>query len=514
MRARRAFTETWPAPVSGLLRTGSYVDAPRTGADVLDNFICTDQGARLRGGAAEFNDVEAPVIRLLTYQSGANEKLFAATASKIIDVTTEGVATDQVTGLGSGDWSHTQFGTAGGEFLVAVNGQDDLRLYDGSTWKALNDSSTPAFTGVNTSDLTFAWMHKSRLWFCEKNHLSAWYLPANSIAGAAVEFPLNSVFSLGGSLVLGGSWSTDSGDGMDDFQVFVTSEGEVAIYRGTDPDSANTWSLVGVYRIGRPLNKNAWFRSGGDFMIATEDGIISIGAAMQMDRMALQGAAITAPINDLWGLTVTNRVGSWPFATVIWPSRRLLIVSVPSVEGFPICFAANTTTGGWSRITGWDARAFAVLRDKLFFGNADGKIARADAGGNDLGQPYAGYYVPKFQEFGSSQTKVALHARATWRSAVPVNVRLTAFSNYAIGDFPQFPASGQEDTAKWGAGGKWGQALRWGGVNIRQAGSDWQTVWGSGFAIAPGLVVGSNRQTELKFEITSIRLRFEMGREI
>src|SRR3546814_7978346 len=63
--------------------------------------------------------------------------------------------------------------------------------------------------------------------------------------------------------------SSDSG--LSEQNIFVSTEGEVAVYQGSDPGEAATWSKVGVYRIGKPLGARAHFRGGGDIAIATSE---------------------------------------------------------------------------------------------------------------------------------------------------------------------------------------------------------------------------------------------------
>ena len=84
-----------------------------------------------------------------------------------------------------------------------------------------------------------------------------------------------------GQFYLGQRGSLDSGSGLDDVCIFVSDQGEIAVYQGTDPASASTWSLVGVYEIGKPLNKHASFGAGGDLAILTEDGIIPVSEALR-----------------------------------------------------------------------------------------------------------------------------------------------------------------------------------------------------------------------------------------
>ena len=68
--------------------------------------------------------------------------------------------------------------------------------------------------------------------FVKRDSLKAYYLPVASIGGAAQDVSLSGVFQRGGKLLLGATWSLDSGDGMDDKCVFVSDRGEAAIYSG------------------------------------------------------------------------------------------------------------------------------------------------------------------------------------------------------------------------------------------------------------------------------------------
>jgi hypothetical protein len=598
-QARRRFKQTqefvWPAPVAGLVRSGPRIKAKPNACEVLENFICTAEGARLRGGATLWATAGDALESLFTFNSGSTEKFYAATENAVYDVTTVAdpavEEVPEISGLGSGDWSTVQFATPGGQFVIAVNGVDNGMYYNGTTWNALwpdnqnqitygtllgtpfvagdiltsgsrtaeilmvlpatattgtlilgaissghfsasdtlttaagvfvtvatatsnsTDRSTAQFDAVNSDDLSFVWAHKRRLWFVEKDTLSAWYLPVNSIAGTAVEFPLDGVFSLGGALLFGGTWSQDSGDGLDDLAVFVTTEGQIAVYQGTDPSDAATWALVGVYRIGKPLGKNSWFRAGGDLVILTEDGIVPVSEALRKDRAALQAEAITSPIEDLWQEAIAQRSTSFRFSVALWSTRTALFIGIPTLQGGTAMLAANTRSAAWSTLTGWPARCIAVFQDRLFYGDADGRIVLADTGGSDMGAPYAGRYVPKFQEMNTSLDKIGLHAQLIYRSAEDAKPRLVAFSNYQIGDFPAAQNSTGGSGNVWGTG-VWGTSV-WGAGSAPITRTDWQAVAGGGFSISVGLIVGSNTADKPTFEIVGTVLRYEVGRSI
>jgi hypothetical protein len=375
------------------------------------------------------------------------------------------------------------------------------------TTAASSSGSAVTITGVTTADLNQVWSHKRRLFFVEKNSMSIWYLPVVSVGGAATEFPLGAIFKRGGTISFGASWSLDSGSGLDDVCIIVTSNGEIAVYQGTDPSVAIDWTLVGVYEISRPLNKSAYFKAGGDLAILTEDGIIPVSEALRKDRAALQAVAISYPIEDAWKSAVANRSTEFPIQPTLWQSQALLMIGVPGSGG--LAYVANARTGAWCRYTGWDVRCGAVANDLLYFGTNAGNVMRGQSGGSDNGTEYTGRYVPKFTEAGISQTKVANFAGVTVKATENPNFRMACFANYEIGAFPNATALNAESGDVWGTG-VWGTFV-WGTGAAEYAFTVWKGVRAVGYSLAPAVVVTSNQSSVPAFEILATRMRFEIA---
>ncbi len=576
----------WPAPVMGLLKSGAVIGGSPSGAEVLTNFIPTAEGARLRGGSVKWATIDDAVREFLLYRSGTVENMFAASDTQIHNVSApadpDAVAVPTLRGFSSGDWSSNLFSTDAGQFLIAVNGNDYLHRFDGSSWnptsgvavntlsydalsadfltgitvtggtsgasatilsiqpatattgalklgaitggpfvdnEALTAStgaavangasaagSALAITGLATTELNFVWSHKRRLWFIENDSLSAWYLPIDSIAGTLEEFPINAVFRLGGRLLFGGTWSVDAGSGLDDLQIFVSTEGEVAVYSGVDP--ATDFALVGTYRIGKPLNKRGWFNTGADFLILTKDSVVPISEALQKDRVALQGAAISAPIETLWASAVARSDADFNYSVSMWPSRTVALIGIPDA----VALVVNTRTGGWADISGWDVQASCVYDDELYFGTEAAAVFKADTGGSDDGEAYTGYYVPKFQEMQTLDDKIALHCRLLYRSKAQAEPRLTCFQNYELGEYPTSGEISNSGSSVWGVM-VWGEFV-WGASTDTTVSSVWQAVSGQGFSLAPVMVITSSQIETPVFEILGLGLRFEVGRSI
>lgn len=503
-------TKVFPAPVKGWIRNEAFAKPGGMGAEVLDNWFPTPEGIRMRKGSIKRAtcNTAAAITHLATYETGSSDKIFATDASNIYDVTSpadpDAAITADVSGLAGGDWSSVQFQAGGGIYLVMANGADSVRNYDGSTW------STPSITGVTSSTLSFVWSFKNRLFFIETGSLSAWYLPVLSISGAASEIDLGGVFKYGGTLMFGATYSRDSGSGLDDFCIFVTENGEIAVYQGSDPSSASDWSLVGVYKIGKPLGKNAFFKAGGDIAIATDDGIVSVTQALSQDRAGQ--TPITYPIEEAWRIIIGERAFSgFPFQTALWHKQSMLVVAVPAFAGLSkYCLVANAKTGAWARYTGWDMRCIAVFQDKLYFGTQDGLVVEAETGGADQDTSYAAVVIPRFDMLGSPNEKVAMHARVVARTNYDFSAQLFASADYVYDIPAPLPADPDEDGDVWGSG-IWGTSV-WGGLTeTKNAISEWQAVAALGHALAPGLQVASGRDTEPDFELISLHLQYQEG---
>jgi len=394
--------------------------------------------------------------------------------------------------------------------------EDDEALTDGGGGAATADgasdsASAVTITGVDTDDLSHVWQFKERLFFIEKNTLKAWFLPVDSIGGAAGELNFGSVFRLGGSLLFGATWSLDSGDGLDDKCVFVTDAGEVAVYEGTNPGSAATWALVGVYRIGRPVNKHGYFPAGGELYILTDEGIVGVSESIQADRATLLGGTLTANIRDAWQDAVTNASTAQPLNATVWPAESMLLIGTAlTKDGVPLAYVANARTNSWCRFTNYDIRCGVVFQDAFYFASDGGVIYQGEVGGTDAGTAYTAYCVPKFSEAGVPNIKIANHAGLLARAQDVFNFSMQGFSDYELANFPAPQAIGEASSASvWGTG-TWGSAV-WGGGFGRITQQRWKTVSAQGFSVSPGVAITCNRTPAPEIEILAMQLRYEIG---
>lgn len=508
-----------PAPIHGMIDNDSLSVQRPLSARVIENMFVTQSGVRVRGGRYKVAMLGAPVTSVFSYESATLSQMFATTDTDIYNISAldpAAVPASDVTGQTSGRYSTAQLGTVGGEYLYAVNGTEKAQLYDGTTWTAVDGVSTPAITGVTTSNLNYVWTFKSRYWFVEKNSKVAWYLPVDSIGGAAADFSLKGIFQDGGYLMFGATWSQDSGDGMDDRIVFVSSLGEVAVYEGSNPADAATWGLVGLYKMSPPLGPNAHVRAGGDVIIATEEGLIPISAVVQKDPAALALAAVSAPIENTWQKYSRSYIGTQPWEIVKWPRENMLMVSLPSDGNTGL--VANVNTGAWSVYTGWDIQCLTIHSKTCYFGSADGFIYQAERGGDDDGTPFVAKLSGYPTGFGSTAThKTVNSARATFLSALEFNPQVSFSTNYNV-DFPAAPTAAAQPTttaALWDVG-KWDVSLwddsQTGEYSVRPIyTTNWVSQGKVGFVVSPQIQITSSGERRPDAELVSIEVLYSEG---
>lgn len=372
-----------PAPVGGWDAVSALADMPEDRAIVLENWFPSTGDVRVRRGhRIHAAGMGSGVVESLMSYSGltaAASKMFAATDNKIYDISASGFATSALTGLANNRWQDVNFTTSGGKFLVICNGADDVRHYNGSVW------ATPTITGITSSDCVHVNAHKNRLWFVLKDSTKAAYLGTGAVAGSATTFELGGLFTKGGYLVAMATWTRDGGAGEDDLAVFISSRGQCAVYAGTDPSSATTWELIGVYDLGAPLGRRCFTKVAGDLALVNIDGVLPLSRSLETDRGAAATIAITANINNAMNEAARSYGSNFGWQLTPYPKGTMAILNVPIQEGeSQHQYVMNTLTGAWCKFTGMDANCWVVHNDNLYFGGNDGLAYQADTTGLDV----------------------------------------------------------------------------------------------------------------------------------
>lgn len=560
-RGARGTTTSIPAPVGGLNAVDPLADMPPTDAIQMDNWVPGVNSCSVRPGyAAQVTGFGSEPETLLVYNSATTSKMFAAQGTAIYDVSAVGaLGAAVVSGVSNARWQYANFGTVGGQFMLAVNGADKMRIYDGSKWMITTDGSgltiasitnvtttatltttaahnlvsgqlvtvagtTPAaysvanatitvtgattftyvmasnpggvatvlgtltvtypqVTGFDTALAKDIQVYGSRVWLVEKSSFRVWYLPVNSIGGAASSIDFSSLFILGGSLSGMVTWQVASEYGVVTYATFISSMGEVLLYQGLDPSNAATWAKVGQFRIGRPIGQRFYERQGNDTVLITTDGLVPMSKAAITNRQSSSDAIsykIIQKINDDQALYSAN----FGWQVTLFPAGNRLFLNVPRNQTSEnIQYVMNTITNKWCRYTDIGAKCWAVYNDKLYFAGKAGSafgVYQAETGNDDNGNGITAAVTTAYSYFGAdginklfTAVRPIITANGTFTPSIGVALD---FQGGTVSSAPQISTA--SSTAAWNTS-PW-NTTPWGSVYITNR--NWQWAGGVGFA--------------------------------
>lgn len=453
---------TVPAPVGGWNSRDALDGMAATDAIVLDNWFPDTTLCRVRKGYdGHVTGFGSKVETLMSWRGLSSSKLFAAAGTSIYDATSAGaVGAAVVTSTVNARWQHVMYSTSAANYLVLCNGDVAPYHYNGATW------TQPALSGsgLTVSNLIHVHAHQKRLWFVEKNTLNAWYLPVDSIAGTLTKLDIGPHTLRGGSLMAMGTLTFDAGDGVDDAAVFVTSEGEVITFQGTDPGTISTWQMAGRYEIGAPIGRRCLIKFGGDLIVNTDDGFHLMSRYIISGRTNDKSSDIADKISNAVSEAVEDYRTFFGWQAIHYPKGGWLLVNVPtSASGnAAMQFVMNATTGAWCRFTNMAANCWEIHDDDLYFGGAT-VVYRADYGLSDDGAPVPAVVKPAFNFFGSRGIRKKFNMlrpifiiEGTVNIALRINVDFEDVSPSGSSSFTADSGSAWDeddwDTAVWGTG--------------------------------------------------------------
>lgn len=456
-----------PAPTGGLNGVDALSAMPPTDAVTLDNFFPQAGYCQLRNGyashATKCGGSTTSVETLMTYFAlNGSQKLFAVANKIIYDVTAAGSASSSHSGsITSSRWQWMMFeNSSATNYLLAWNGQDSPLKYDGSVWSTNKlAGSIPSSAKSVISGFQF----NKRVFMCQKNSLNLWYLASQAISGTATNLPLGGVFTKGGGLIGGGSFSFDAGASVDDYLVAITNTGEAAVYAGTDP--ATDFVLKGVFDIGIPLGNRPIMKVGGDIIVITTKGAVPMSAMLTNDRAKASQVAVTAKIQTLFNQDAMNYQSNFGWQAFNYPKGSFVLLNVPQVQEVTAYqYVQNLITGMWCRFTNMNANCWGLLNDNLYFGSNNGTVYQADTGSQDNGGQISWDVKTAFNYCGSTRNKY-------FKSLQPLLLTsgIASFLGGINVDYDDVAPTGTIN-ATAGAGAIWGSSnwdgANWAGVGI------------------------------------------------
>jgi hypothetical protein len=155
-KTKKAITASLASPIGGWNARDSLANMNPLDAVELINFFPTPTDVTLRQGFTKYSQgLVGAVNSVMSYDGSTTETLFAAANDKIFRCDTP-TAVSVFTGLLNSKLQHVNCSTIGGQFLSAVNGENQALLYDGTRWFTLAATETPVVISTITRLATVA----------------------------------------------------------------------------------------------------------------------------------------------------------------------------------------------------------------------------------------------------------------------------------------------------------------------------------------------------------------------
>ena len=423
-----------------------------------------------------------------------------STAAAISSITHTGTTANVTTATAHGLVTGNEITVSGaaptdynGTYVITKTGANTF-TYVMATTPATNAITVGSYTvlgvtGADSSTFINVNLFKNRLYFTQKNTLNCWYLDVDSIAGVAAPLYFGGIARTGGYLQAMGTWTIDAGQGADDYAVFVTSMGEVIVYNGTDPTTAATWALKGVWQLGQTFSRRCFTKWAGDLLLLTQDGLVPLASALQSSRLDPR-INITDKIYYPVSQAATNYYANFGWQVIYYASENMLILNIPVSDGIEQ-YVMHTITKAWARFTGIQAYCFVNSGDNDLHFGGDGYVGTFYSGFSDNGNNITGAVQQAYSYFDTpGQLKRFTLVRPILQTdnGLPtvlcnISTDFQPVDNLGQVSFnPSILNTGKWDSATW-------DNKNWGGGLVTT--KIWQGVTGLGFTGSINMTVAS-----------------------
>jgi hypothetical protein len=499
-----ASRETIPVPYRGINASDPLIGLDSSYALFSYNLVSTSYGLKVRNGYDEWctnvvgHTTDDTIKSLLPFQGATAAALFAATDEGIYNVTTQSASPTKVVtfsahseSAGWIEWTH--YVTTASHYLVLCDEVNGYYHYtEAGTWtKPAAGAGAGQVNGVDPANLCFVMQWKERLFFIERDTSAAWYLPVGQVTGTVSKFDFGNKFRRGGKLVGLYSWTIDGGIGIDDHLVAISSAGDVIVYKGTNPDAANTFELVGQWVVGNlPLGRRIAAKVGGDLWILSLFGIIPLSKLLSGAEITDKDTFITNKITPVISSLMSTRSSTRGWEIRLNPSDSLVMISVPKISTADyIQIAYGIDRPSWSLFRDIPYMTGELFEKNFYIGTDDGRVLKyADStdNGKDINFSLMGAYKPT-----QRITQVGF-IKPLWISTTIPAYGITAKYDYDMNELHVALSTTTAASGGWDSG-KWDKAV-WSGY---QKQNTMTGVAGLGTAVAVAIRGSSNADSTL-----------------
>lgn len=378
----------FPVPLKGVNAVSAYSGLLEDEAHYMYNILPTEQGLRVREGYIEYsNDTGYEGRTTITFAgkdpSGASDKIFVTGDDGIYEMVAGTgnavkVLSFATTGASAGYGNYIQWTAANGDqYIQYADSANGLIEYDAGadTWAAVT-----SITGLTETEIRYVIVHKLRIWYIVEDDPNAYYLPVSAKTGAATQFQLGSKFRHGSDCAGIFNMTHDAGDGLDDFFLAVSRDGDILIYQGTDPSSASTWQLKGRFQVGAipTLSRKFACEVEGDVLIVSALGFSSVKAFLSgREEFALDGRHPMDKISNVIRQRMTTELGEQGWEVMVYTSINSVIIQTPmrneSIDQH-VHYVFNLSTKAWGFWRGVPGHSMAMLRNIFYFADENGSV--------------------------------------------------------------------------------------------------------------------------------------------
>lgn len=478
-------SQPYPAPTGGINAISGLAEPMLQDAIYAFNMVPSQYGMKVRDGYVEWctNVGTGGVRTIIPYKSTivGEDKLFVAAEDGVYDCSVSDTSPTQVLAFGTADATsgygqYVNFITlANTKFILYCDETNGYKLYTQATntWSTVAQGSAAGqINGANPAHFAFCMIWKSRVWFVEKDTGDAWYLPVGQVTGTVTRFNFSNKFKQGGFLVGLFNWTVDGGEGVDDYLVAISSAGDVVVYKGTDPASADTFDQRGVYFIGpTPAGRRVAGSFGGELYLLSSYGLIPISKLMSGQVIIDTSIYVSRKITPLINTEMAAKRLDIGWEIRLLPTQNLLMISSPKgINESYIQFVQSLDTRGWAIYRNFPYDTGDSWNGNFYVGTSDnrvlihtGTLDNVTLADPDEGDPIEFSILTWYQDLGfPAQNKVGQLIRPTFVADRNPSYAVIARYDYDLQEAIAVPVVpvlmgsvwdvGVWDSAVWGVG--------------------------------------------------------------
>lgn len=442
-----------PAPTLGVDSRQALANSDTQTAIAIENMFSRSFGLEMRAGYTQYANLSpANPVTMMTYVdvtgAGLSRMFVAADDGKVYDITsftpdnvTPAEVLDVPGQIRSGECYWLNFVTAAGNFLCVVfPGAGYYTYNDTAGWvEHIAGTAAGQIDGADPTKFGFIYVWKNRIFFVEEGTGTAFYLPVKTLTGKVDPIEFGPMFPHGGEMAYGGTWTVDSGSGLNDMMVVISSEGDLLLYEGTDPNDAATFNLNGRWYVGHvPDGRRFATPYGADMALISERGILLMTDILRgTDTMPQNEAA--SRINQLLQPDVRASIHTRYWEIKMLTDVNILSINAPQLKlNTGYIWALDMTAFGASKMTNFpftniemfEGQSYAADNNgrvwKLWQGSKDGFIEETAPGvGGNPGKDIEAYVQTAFVPLGEAfRWKRFILVRAGFRALAPPSARM------------------------------------------------------------------------------------------